>query len=426
MLRSVSTRTFFTAVVIALLLPGLAQAKRFKRYPGDVAETPAASTAQQTQQAPSPGEYYTAPAEDEEPPGLFGYALHGGEGLTFEYIYTGDVFGNARGGVRTRRSTEYLGLLDIAMTADLEALGLLPGGTVFMLAEDFHGSSVGPHVGDFQGVDNMDAGRTNFQLSEFWWEGSFLDGDMGVRVGKQDANAEFGFVDLGGDFIHASFGMTPTVPMPAWPDQAMGVIVFFQLTEAIALNVGVFDGAADGRTWGFSDSGEIFSIAELRTEWNLFDSLPGDCHVGVWNHNGRPQDPGNAAVTYNGNHGFHFGFDQLIYRESDEDDGQGLGTFFQYGWAPEERNEMTQFYGAGLVYKGLICCRDDDVLGLGIASADFSSRLGVPTNETAFELFYKIPLSPYFMIQPDVQYIANPSGVEADALIFGLRFEALL
>ncbi len=32
----------------------------------------------------------------------------------------------------------------------------------------------------------------------------------------------------------------------------------------------------------------------------------------------------------------------------------------------------------------------------------------------------------YIMIQPDLQYVANPSGVEADALIFGLRFEAVL
>ena len=57
MSRFLATRTFLTAVIIALLLPGLVQAKRFKRYPADQAEALAAEAAQPPQRAPEPGDY---------------------------------------------------------------------------------------------------------------------------------------------------------------------------------------------------------------------------------------------------------------------------------------------------------------------------------------------------------------------------------
>ena len=75
-------------------------------------------------------------------------------------------------------------------------------------------------MGDYQMVDNIDAGEEFTQVTEFWWEREFIDGLVTVRLGKQDANAEFSVVDLGGDFINSSFGIVPNVPMPAWPDPA--------------------------------------------------------------------------------------------------------------------------------------------------------------------------------------------------------------
>jgi len=254
-------RVLLFAIAVALLLPGFAQAKRFKRYPKDLkkqqeaiptsqpASPSVAEPAERDDYGTEPMEY--EPYEAEEPPGLLGYPLHGNGGLTIEYIYTGEVFNNARGGVNTRNATEYLGLFDLALSADLDEMCLSPGGTVFLLAESLHGRGItGRHVGDYQAVSNIDADRECFQMSEFWWERGVLDGRIAMRLGKQDANAEFGVVDLGGDFVNASFGMQPNIPMPAWPDQAMGVVTFFQLADWLNFNVGVFDGASDGRTLG--------------------------------------------------------------------------------------------------------------------------------------------------------------------------------
>ena len=48
------------------------------------------------------------------------------------------------------------------------------------------------------------------------------------------------------------------------------------------------------------------------------------------------------------------------------------------------------------------------------------------TDETEIELFYRAPLTPYVTIQPDLQYIANPSGQGRDAFVASLRFELVL
>jgi porin len=429
-------RRIALACAVLLAWASLAEAKRFKRYPDDLEEQKQSAPSQVSQRGDEPvaedagggGEWEAY--EPEEAPGLLGFVPHGQGGLTIEYIYTGEVFTNMRGGVNTHNATEYLGLFDLALTGDLDHYGFAPGGTVFLLAESLHGRGItADHVGDYQTVSNMDADRQDFQVSEFWWERGILGGDIRVRIGKQDANAEFGVVDLGGDFINASFGMQPNIPMPAWPDQAMGVVTFFQLTDSLSFNVGVFDGAADGRTWGVSGTGEIFSIFELKAQWALCNGrLPGDMHVGVWHHNGDPEDPGDPNVTYADNHGAHFGFDQMIYRESRyEDDDQGLGVFIHYGWAPEERNEVPDYVGGGLVYKGLVPGRDDDMTGVGVANVFFSERMGLPSDhETAIEVFHKLQLSPYIVIQPDLQIITRPSGAERDAVVAGLRFEVVL
>ena len=46
------------------------------------------------------------------------------------------------------------------------------------------------------------------------------------------------------------------------------------------------------------------------------------------------------------------------------------------------------------------------------------------TYENAVELFYKAQLRDWLSVQPDVQYIARPSGIERDALVTGFAFEA--
>lgn len=136
--------------------------------------------------------------------------------------------------------------------------GPRPGGTFFLFAQDLHGRGISEDfVGDYQTLSNIDAFRNNMQVSEYWWERSLWDGFLTVRLGKQDANTEFAVVPVAMDFIGSSFGGPVNIPMPTYPDPALGVTTMFQVSEELSCNVGIYDGAADGRSWGISSTATL-------------------------------------------------------------------------------------------------------------------------------------------------------------------------
>ncbi len=371
----------------------------------------------------------TAADGPEAIPGLLPGCIHGRDWLGAEYVYTGEVFTNTRGGINTTRATRYRGNFDLLVLGDLDAAGFAPGGKLFLYGQTGHGQGLTrDDVGDFQVISNIDA-HDFAQVSEYWWERQWFDGVLTTRLGKRDANEDFAAVEMGSDFINSSFGLHPTIPMPTFPDPSMAATAFLRLDEQWLFKVGLWDGEPDGRNWGFSGTGVTFSMAELDYHYVLADRLPGELHAGLWYHSGDwPELAAGSSRIFSGNHGIHFEAAQMLYLEAPgaEDDSQGLGAFFQASWAPKDRNEGTQYYGGGLIYRGLLQRREADVLGAGVAHIRLNPRLTGPTHETAVEVFYKAQVNPWFMIQPDMQFIANPGGAGRDALVVGMRFELLL
>jgi len=362
-------------------------------------------------------------------PGPLPSFLHGQSALTAEYAYTGEVFTNVHGGLNAKRATEFGGLLDLVIIADLDRVGWVPGGRIMLFGQNGHGRGLtAQHVGDWQVLSNIDA-PDFVQMSEFWWERSLFDGWLLVKLGKQDANAEFAAVEMGTDFINSSFGFHPTIPMPSFPSPSMAATVFVHLTDWLAFEAGVWDGAPEIGNWGFSGTGETFSICEIELSYELLGGLPGNFHVGPWYHSGQFPDVARGSnTTFTGSHGIHCEMQQALFREPccAPEEQQGLGAFAQYGWAPQDRSPVEHYVGAGVVYRGLIRHRDDDTLGLGAAHVIFSERLPDQSTETALELFYRAQLSPRTAVQPDLQYIAQPNGNGRDALVAGLRFQFAL
>jgi len=162
-------------------------------------------------------------------------------------------------------------------------------------------------------------------------------------------------------------------------------------------------------------------VGELEYKYALCDGqLPGAVDVGIGYTSAGEVDGIYMPQTW----GWYLDFEQIICREAcgTPDDEQGLGVFAQYGSGyPKATVEFQEYFGAGLVYRGLIAGRDDDTCGVGVARSRLS--LGGTGVETATEVFYKARLRPGVYVQPDLQYIASPSGLYRDALVVGLRFE---
>ena len=376
-------------------------------------------------------------------------------GLQIESIYTGESFTKAHGGASPGNATNYRSNLDLVCIVNTSRMNWWDHGRFFVCGQNLSGRPLSQNeVGDTLLFSNLDSTisateRPTFTtIAEYWYEHLFADGRLRCKVGKQDANVEFALSNFAGDFVNAAFEFPAMIPLPTFPSQALGISTFLQLHDTCTFGLGVFDGSLpsgpQGVRWGFDTLGHhgAFSIYQLEWQpaWKEYQPDGTTLRVGMWHHSDStvwtPITTDPNLIPFAQNYGVFCSLDQMLWRESNpSSDDQGLAMFGQFGWAPEDRNHFTEYYGAGLVYTGLIAGRDHDLLGIGIANGLFSpgviaqashNGVSMTSSETATEVFYKYLHSRFFSFQPDLQYIANPSGTYKDALVAGLRFEIVL
>lgn len=115
----------------------------------------------------------------------------------------------------------------------------------------------------------------------------------------------------------------------------------------------------------------------------------------------------------------------MIWRAEDPD--RNINAFLRPMFTPlEDRNLISWSLNAGLTMHEPILGRDDDTAGLGMGVARVSSGQAGFDADTAFynpgvyspvqstEIFleatYQYQPMPWLQIQPDIQYVFNPSG----------------
>lgn len=351
-----------------------------------------------------------------------------GAGIAAEPSYIGEVFSNTRGGISTTDATRYQALFDLPVTFDFRQMLLPLPGRFFLLAQNTHGRGLTEDfVGDTQVLSNIDSFKNFTRVSEYWWEVDLWDDRVSLRLGKQDVNTEFLFIDLADDFIQSTFGLSPSTAFPTYPDPSMGAVLLLQPNQTWRLKIGVWDAFSSGGNWGFSGNDTYLLISELEYKYALAGGrLPGLLIVGaVYESAGDLEGERFSPV-----HEYIVQLEQWVYLEStlEEDNPQGLAVFAGYyprfpGDVVPEKS-VGDSYVAGLTYRGLFPLRDHDELGVGIAWTELFQ--GGTNQETAVELYYEVQLTPRLSLQPDLQYIATPSGIERDALVFGVRFELQL
>jgi porin len=353
-------------------------------------------------------------------------------GLRFYLDYYGEIFWNAQGGIQTTRGGVYQGLLDLAVEFSTESAGLWTGGYLFFLFQHKHGEGITlEYVGDFQVLSNMDA--LNFtQVSELWYRQSFLDDRLWMKIGKQDANADFAGVEFGGEFINSSAGFSPTIPLPSYPDQDLGVALGIAPVPWFSVNLGVYNGDPDGsRSFkgAFLDLAGPMIMVEPALHYGLLGGRHGHIRAGGW-FNGTdvdsPDENDPDPETHGEAYGWYLTWDHELWRERPEDgeDAQGIRVFGQYGWAPPDRSAAEHYVGGGVRWAGMIPRRDEDVAGLGVFHVRFSDEANLAKDtETIVEAFYVVRLFGCLFLEPDLQYIINPGGTtNPDSLAVGLRF----
>jgi carbohydrate-selective porin OprB len=355
-------------------------------------------------------------------------------GFELEGTYIGDLSRALRGGVREQ--TDYRSLVDLNGTFDLERLVGLPGATVFFDAYAIVGDYGSGDVGDFQIYSNIDNPKDRLQLAELWWQQMLFGELLRLKVGKFDANSEFAFVDAAGDFINSSAGFSPTIfTMVTYPDPGTGVVAFVDPEGPLYAGVGFFDGAAatgallgkrGPKTFFRSDS-DHFVIGELGGNWDETARFgPGRVAVGPWYHSADfERFDGSSA---GGTGGFFGLFEQRVFAlEPEREEGtRDVRLFGQYGWADPDVSAANQHASLGVLFTGPFAFRASDTTGAMVTWVDLSDQdaAGFPSDETAVELFYRLQLTSFFSLKPDLQIIDDPGGLHEDTAVVGtLRFE---
>jgi porin len=350
-----------------------------------------------------------------------------GSSISVAPEYYGECFTNTRGGISTKDATRYLALIDIPIAFNFEKMRLPVPGKFFLLAQNTHGRGLTEDfVGDTQVLSNIDSFDNIAQIGEYWWEFNLTD-HVALRLGKQDVNTEFLAMQTAVDFIQSSFGLSPSATVPTYPDPSMGAVLMVRAREAVNFKLGLWDVLPKTSDWGFSSNDVLSAIGAVDFTYQVGDGqYPGALELGATYFSG-----GQAlGLTLPEGYGFYFQIEQLVYREEgcSRQSTQGLGMFVSY--FPAFANGPVPTFGigsdfvAGVVYTGMIAGRDEDRVGCGVAWTELFA--GGTNQETAWELFYKAQLTPRLTLQPDLHYIATPSGIYRDALAVGIRFQLTL
>lgn len=398
------------------------------------------------------------------------------KGLEIFGGYTVEVWGNTTGGLK--EGTVYTGLLDFGANLDLEKLAGWQGASVSTTWLWLSGRDASEDlVGNFLTISNI-AGFNTLRMLELWFQQNLLDDKISLRLGQITADSEFVISDYAGTFINGTFGWPAFMYMnlpaggPGYPMGTLGARLALNPVDWFTFQSAVFQGNVydqnvnrHGFRWRLDGENGFLFLNEAQVRWNHRDEetgLPGQAKAGMWIQTGQLADT-LAASTTSGNYGWYFILDQMIYREPSaelppptgkskdgksvvdskggksfkepvkmEKSDQGLGFFGRIAFTKEDRNFLNFYFDAGLTYKGLIPTRDNDTLGVAFAYAQLGNTaqgalidegsVGVGA-EMVLEATYQAQITPWLIIQPDIQYIINPGGTQdlGNAFVIGGR-----
>ncbi len=369
--------------------------------------------------------------------GNFAMAEGATSGIIFEAVYTGEPIRNLNGGLHTGGT--YLDNLDLQLSAGRGSIFGINGlsGLLYILNNNSPEFSA-EYVGDSHIVSNIDAPR-GLRLYEAWLDWAPGNGAISTRVGLYDLNSEFDSIETGGLFFNSAHGIGPDFSQSGLNGPSIFPVTSLALRLRGEFGSGAYAQAAvlDGVPGDPDDSGSneidlsgddgALLVGEIGWGGGAWRKLA----VGVWSYTaefdrltapGDPQDDGNA--------GWYAIADRTMWNKG----STTLAAFLRAGHAEDRFNPIEGYVGVGTSLTGFAASRPDDAVGLAVATTltgdDYErarqmADLSTDSHETSIELTYRAPITDWLTLQPDIQYVINPSADPAldNALIISLRFE---
>lgn len=303
-------------------------------------------------------------------------------------------------------------------------------------------------------------GGQSFLLSSLYLtyttDSFFGDNSLMFKIGRIAAGDNFMTKPLYWLYQNNAFDGNPVgafkqTRLSAFPGSAWGAMAQITDSQGLYLKAGVYQINTEkqdslnmhGLDWSFRGDG-VNTNYEIGWDINHDGSgrSPGNISAGViasWYnapHNDNPlvSSPFNCSVYVQANYMiYNLGYIKkgepyYIVRDSEKyRDLRGLILWGVLQYDPSENlARMPYFASGGLLFNAPFESRADDVICFGAAYGKYSDRLAGEESgsyEAVFELNYKYQINRFAFIQPNVQFVLNPSGGKySDALVLGMQY----
>ena len=400
-------------------------------------------------------------------------------GVQFFVTYTSAIAGNPVGGLHPGGGT-YADIFAFGCLLQTEELFGWHGGYFTMSGIQYNGNSLSQkNIGNEFAVQQTFVGQ-GLSFYELFYDQKFWNDHASLTVGRIVSGDEFATSPLYWLYMNAGIDGTPIAlafneDISFYASATWGSVLKVELPGSMVARLGAYQVTEDsdhGLTWNFYPRDGVITLAQYA--WNPEFFKPSASSRAsnsdyrkatetaslkkpvAANHASTPPASSTTAKGFQGHYwmggyysssehpqftggtdipnayGLYWHADQSVYQPSLMNNS-GLVLWSTCVLCPQQNISVMPFQvNAGAVYTGLIPGRRNDFTIFGVAygnfSTDYASSLqtqgqGNPTYELIYELGYRINLTEFAYIQPDLQWIIHPGGTGAipNALVIGAQ-----
>lgn len=401
----------------------------------------------------------------DSPPGLGGDWLglrsaSAAHGIELSAEYTSESATNLGGGERRRlRET---GQLSLAATIDAAKLMDIEGGIMQITITGRHGEDLGAaaKLDVLQQVQEVYGRGQTWRLTQLWYEHQIVlpQGALAIKAGRVTVGEDFAtfsceFQNL--TFCGAAPGNIVGEYWYNWPISQWGVRLKFK-KSSLSLQTAVYEVNEKNLDKTFTIghfSGGSGVLLPLEAAWSpTLNKRPGTYKLGGWYDTSTADDvlqdhadqpyilSGRPPRQHSGRHGFYTQFQQQLTGLAHEDKAiSGWTVFTRYTQADRRTATVDRQLAVGLFLTGPLSSRPQDQLGLALGQTRVNPRAARsrrldpmdgtrPRSEYAAELFYRIQVTPWLKLSPNLQWIHHPGGQSGagDITVLGLTLTLVL
>lgn len=357
------------------------------------------------------------------------------------------------------QAARYTQEIDFGVDLDLNRLVGLPHGKVQITLTDDTGRSLSNDAiaNQFQ-VQELFVARQSFRLSELNYQQAFFSHSISFEVGWTPVGDSFANPMMFCAFQNAAFcghasAMTINSGAQNFPFAQWGAEINVRPESKFYFATGLYQANSNEVTSDkgfdiFSGTGVFVPIeAGWLPDWN--GALPGAYKLGAYYNssptpdvltdvNGRSAGlTGAPFETREGRWGAYLIVNQTIYRFRPQS-RRSLRIGGLAGMGDPETARFGYFASGGWLLQGPFSHREDDFLAMAVAYARTNPRLtqfqedrdavspgsvGIQTHESIVEIDYGAWITPWLLLQPNLQYVINPGGTGniSNAFVLGIH-----